>query len=62
MKGTTLLTLTLVTLAITALYLAFGQPEVTAGSYYFTQITAEESVHHRPTWVDQIRHNLATWL
>ncbi|WP_028669724.1 hypothetical protein [Saccharospirillum impatiens] len=62
MKGSTLLTLTLVTLAITALYVVLGQPEVTPGYLMKNPVGAESGVHQSLTWIDQIQQTLASWL
>ncbi len=62
MKGSTLFTLTAVTLAITALYMALGQPEVTPGYFMRNPISADNGANNPLTWVDQIQQYLASWL
>jgi hypothetical protein len=62
MKGSTLLTLTLVTLAITALYMALGQPDVTSGHFYFNQISADSDGSKQLTWINQVQQYLASLL
>lgn len=62
MKGSTLFSLTVVTLAITALYVALGQPEVNLGYFMRDQISAESGVSRPLTWIDQMQQYLASWL
>lgn len=62
MKGSTLLTLTLVTLAITAFYVALGQPDVTSGYFYFHQLSAVNDGSSGLTWIHSVQRYLATLL
>lgn len=62
MKGSTLFMLTVVTLAITALYLALGQPEMTPGYFMRNPVSAGNGDQHSLTWIDQVQLYLASWL
>lgn len=62
MKGSTLFTLTMVTLAITALYVALGQPEVNPSYLLRDPIRADDGSSDPLTWIDQIQQTLASWL
>lgn len=62
MKGSTLVTLTVVTLVITALYMALGQPEQTPGYFIRNPVGADPGAQQPPSWADQIQESLAAWL
>jgi hypothetical protein len=62
MKGSTLLTLTLVTFAITALYVALGQPDVASGYFYLNQISVDNDGPKQLTWINQVQRYLASLL